>query len=180
MALSDTATLLINGGNFYTAAAGTAAPSSLASVPSAPWVNVGHTSIDDVLAFNTDGGEATSIGTLQKRVLRTSYSTRVETLNFTLQQWDSASLKLYFGSNLSQVSTTIWWSVPDSPAITTNAFLAIFVDGSTSFGIYAPSAELYRGDDLEFAVDELSGLPISVKPINYLTNTFRYQVTPLT
>lgn len=180
MALLDTATLVIAGGNFYTHdTVGTAAPTSLATVP-AGWDNLGHTDLEDVIAFASEGGEATSLGTLQKRTLRTTYSNRIDTFTFNLQQFDEDSLKLYYGSNMAELDTgSIWQTVPDSPEITVRAFLAIFTDGAKRFGIYAPAAEIYRADDAEFTSDELAGLPIQVKPLNHSTNTWKIALTPL-
>jgi hypothetical protein len=37
---------------------------------------------------SSDGGDATVIGTLQNKSLRTTYATRTETIAITLQQFD--------------------------------------------------------------------------------------------
>lgn len=180
MALLDSATLLVSGGNYYTAAAGTAAPTDLTVAPAVDWSNFGHTDLEEVIAFTTEGGEATSLGTLQKRTLRTSYTNRVDMLTLNLQQWDEESLKLYFGSNMAELSVgSPWLTVPDAPDITTQAFLGIITDGTKRFGLYAPSAEFYRGDDIEMGVDDFAGLPIQIKPLNYLTNTWKLAIYPL-
>lgn len=179
MALSDTATLVVGAGNFFTAPTGTAIPADLGSI-SAPWVNVGHTSLEDIFGVTSEGGEATTLGTLQAKTLRTKYSPRTEKFNFTLQQWDAASLALYFGSNLVSVSAGLK-GVPSDPTPTVNAFLAVFVDGTNKFAFYAPKAELFRGDDMSLSdTESLAGLPISVTPVNYSSNTWAYAVTPLT
>lgn len=178
MALSDTATLVVGAGNYFTAAVDTAIPVDLLA-PGGSWTNVGHTSLEDIFSLASDGGEATVIGTLQKRALRTTYSTRTETFNFTLMQFDSASLKLYYGSNAVDVSGNV--GVPTSPTPTTKAFLAVFVDGANKFAFYAPKAEIFRADDLSIAdTESLAGLPLSVKPIASGANTWTYAVTPLT
>lgn len=180
MALFDDATLVVSGGNYYTAPSGTAAPASLATVPASPWVNFGHTDLEEVIAFATEGGEATSLGTLQKRTLRTSYSNRIDTLTLNLQQWDEDSLKRYFGSNMAELEVgSSWLTVPDAPEITTEAFLGIITDGTKRFGVYAPHAEFYRGDDIEMGVDDFAGLPIQIKPLNYLTNDYKLAIFPL-
>ena len=180
MTLLDSATLVISGGTYFThATLGTAAPEDLASIP-VGWGNLGHTDLEDVIAFASEGGEATTLGTLQKRTLRTTYSNRIDTFTFNLQQFDEASLKLYYGSNMGElVADSIWRTVPDNPAITVVAFLAVFTDGVKKFGIYAPAAEIYRADDAEFASDELAGLPIQIKPLNHSTNTWKVALTPL-
>lgn len=178
MAINDDATLVVGAGNYLTAVEGSAAPVDL-TAPAAPWDNVGHTSLEDILAIESEGGEATVIGTLQKRNLRTRYSTRTETLKFTLQQFDKPGLKLYYGKNAVELPDGTL-GVPENPEPTTCAFLAIFLDGENVFAFYAPKAEIYRADDLSIGdTESLAGLPLGVKPIAYGTNKWTYSVTPL-
>lgn len=179
MALRDDATLVIGAGNYFLAPVDTAAPADLTSI-SSPWVNVGHTSIEDIMAFESDGGEPTILGTLQNSALRTSYSKRTESWNIILQQFDVDSLKLYFGSNATVTVDGKWLHVPDSPAPTTQAFLAVFVDGNTIFAIYAAKADILRGDDLELPdTESLAGLPIRVTPVKSGSNAGPYDITPI-
>lgn len=178
MAVNDNATLVINSGNYFTAAVGTALPTDLLA-PGVAWENVGHTSLEDIFALSSEGGEATVLGTLQSKTLRTSYSSRSETMSFTLQQFDTKALKLFYGSNaVANADGTI--GVPTNPTPTVAAFLAVFVDGANKFAFYAPKAEIYRADDLELSdTESLAGLPLGVKPIVNGSNTWTYAVTPL-
>lgn len=178
MALNDNATLVIGSGNYLTAPVGTDLPDDLL-VPTSPWSAVGHTSLEDILSISSEGGEATTIGTLQNKSLRTKYSARTETIALTLQQFDIAGLKLYYGSNAPVLSNgTV--GVPSEPTPTVAAFLAVFVDGENYFAIYAPKAEIYRADDISFGdTESLAGLPIGVKPMAFGSNTYTYAVTPL-
>lgn len=183
MALNSAATLVIGAGNFFTApyvGAGPAAlPADLGVTPAAPWVNMGHTSLEDIFGVTSEGGEATSLGTLQAKTLRTTYSPRSETFNITLQQFDVESLSLYFGSN-AVIGASGELQVPLSGAPTISSFLAIFVDGQNKFGFYAPKAEILRGDDLSLSdTESLAGLPITVKPVVHGANEYAYAVTPL-
>lgn len=178
MALNDNATLVVGAGNYLTAVTGTALPADL-KVPGLAWENVGHTSLDSIFGISSDGGDATVIGTLQNKSLRTTYATRTETMAFTLQQFDKAGLKLYYGSNaVENADGTI--GVPTNPVPTTCAFVAIFIDGENVFAFYAPKAEIYRSDDLSLSdTESLAGLPLGVKPMQYGTNDWTYAVTPL-
>jgi hypothetical protein len=178
VALNDNATLVIGSGNYLTAPAGTDLPDDLL-VPTSPWSAVGHTSLEDILSISSEGGEATTIGTLQNKSLRTKYSARTETIALTLQQFDIAGLKLYYGSNAPVLANgTV--GVPTDPTPTTAAFLAVFVDGENYFAIYAPKAEIYRADDISFGdTESLAGLPIGVKPMAFGSNTYTYAITPL-
>jgi hypothetical protein len=176
--LNDDATLVINTGNYLTAPVGTALPVDLLN-PGIDWENVGHTSLEDIFGLSSEGGEATILGTLQNKSLRTRYSTRTETMTFTLQQFDAKGLKLFYGSNAPTLADgTI--GVPVDPIPTTCAFLAIFVDGDNVFAFYAPKAEVYRGDDMSLSdTESLAGLPLGVKPMVNGTNNYTYAVTPL-
>ncbi|MFE7463104.1 hypothetical protein ACFU6R_03230 [Streptomyces sp. NPDC057499] len=178
MALNDAATLVIGSGNYLTAPTGTVIPDDLLS-PLSPWEAVGHTSLDEILSITSEGGEATTIGSLQNKSLRTKYSARTETLAFTLQQFDVPGLKLYYGSNAPVLADgTV--GVPTDPIPTTCSFLAVFVDGENHFAIYAPKAEIYRSDDLSFGdTESLAGLPLGVKPMPLGSNQWSYAITPL-
>jgi hypothetical protein len=178
VALNDNATLVIGSGNYLTAPVGTDLPEDLL-VPTSPWSSVGHTSLEDILSIASEGGEATTIGTLQNKSLRTKYSARTETMTFTLQQFDIPGLKLYYGSN-APVLPNGTVGVPTEPTPTSAAFLAVFVDGENHFAFYAPKAEIYRADDVSFGdTESLAGLPIGVKPMAYGSNTYTYAITPL-
>ncbi|PSL04134.1 hypothetical protein CLV30_106139 [Haloactinopolyspora alba] len=178
MALNNAATLVVNDGNYLTAPEGTALPADL-TAPEVDWENVGHTSLEEILALSSEGGEQTVLGTLQAKSLRTTYSPRTEAMTFTLQQFDRAALKLYFGSNaVENADGTL--GVPQTPQPTRCAFLAVFIDASNVFAFYAPSAEILRGDDLSVPdAESLAGLPLSVTPLVYGGNTWAYAVTPL-
>ncbi len=178
MATNDAATLVIGAGNYFTAPTGTAMPSDL-TAPVSPWASVGHTSLEDIFGIESEGGEATVLGTLQNKSLRTKYSSRVDQMKFTLQQFDRAGLKLYYGSNAPNLPDgTV--GVPSDPTPTEAAFCAIFIDGVNVFGFYAPKAEIFRADNVELSdTESLAGLPIGVTPLQYGSNTWTYAVTPL-
>lgn len=180
MALNDDAVLQVGTGHFYRADIGEAAPTDL-SAPGGNWAEIGHTSLEDVFATNSEGGDVTTLGTLQKKTLKQAYSPRTETFTFNLAQWDQEALQLYFGSNAAEISVgSIWMGVPDTPAPTQSAFLATFTDGVDWFGFYAPKSELYREDDMEIGdTESLALLPIKVTPLNHSTNTWKYAVTPM-
>ncbi len=179
MAVNDNATLVIGAGNFYTAPVGTARPADLLAVPVA-WDPIGHTSLEDILSIASDGGEATTLGTLQNKTLRTTYSARTETMAIVLQQFDTAGLKLYYGSNATVDATTGDVQVPASPVPTQVAFMAIFTDGTNEFGIYMPKAEIFRNDDVAFGdTESLAGLPLGITPLQHNSNTWTYAVTAL-
>jgi hypothetical protein len=180
VALNDLATLVIGTGNFFTATEGTPMPDDLSAIPVGTWENIGHTSLEDIFAITSEGGDATVLGTLQAKQLRTTYSPRTESMTFTLQQFDEPGLRLYFGAN--SVTLPNGAIAPSqNPTPTIRAFLAVFIDGTNVFAFYAPKAEIYRADDMDLSdTESLAGLPLKVTPMIFQTNTWTYAVTPLT
>lgn len=182
MALNDNATLVVGAGNYFTADYNATTPVALPAdlqAPGVDWDNVGHTSLEDIFSMSSEGGEATVLATLQNRTLRTTYSPRTETINFTLQQFDEAGLKLFYGSNAT-IGSQGEVQVPILPTPTICSFLVVFVDGENEFAFYAPKAEIYRADDMSIEdTESLAGLPIGVKPVIHGTNKWAFAVTPL-
>lgn len=177
MARIDNATLVISTGQFFTAPVGTAAPADI-NTPG-EWTDVGHTSLEDVMSFSSEGGDSTTLGTLQAPQHRTKYSPRTEAFSITLQQFDEDSLKLFYGSNAS-LGEDGRVRVPINPTPTQCAFYALLRDGENEFEIYAPKAEIFRGDDFQISdTESLASLPITVKPLAYQSNKWIYEISPL-
>ena len=178
MAIKDNAVLVVSTGRIYTAPVGTAAPTNLKTSPATPWDEIGHTSLEDILGVASEGGEATTLGTLQNKQLRVIYADRNETFALNLQQFDEAALKLYYGSNAQVVNGLL--QVPNNPTPTQKAFLAIFQDADNVFAIYAPKVSIFRGDDVDLSdTESLASLPLTVTPLINGSNNWTYAVTPL-
>lgn len=164
MALNDNAVFKVGVGHFYTAPVGTTLPTDLAA-PGVGWTEIGHTSVEDILSTTSEGGEATTHRSLQSASLRVTYSTRSESWTFNLLQFDTDSLRLYFGQNAS-IDANGNVLVPDNPQPTERAFLVVFRDGHTVMGLYAAKASIFRGDDFNFAdIENLSQMSIRVTPL---------------
>lgn len=164
MALLDNATFKVGVGHFYTAPVGTALPADLSSL-GASWTEIGHTSVEDILSTSSEGGEATTHKSLQNPNLRVTYTAKDETWTFNLLQFDTDSLRLYFGQNAS-IDANGNVQVPNNPQPTERAFLVVFFDGHTTMGLYAEKASLFRGDDFNFGdTENLAQLSIAVKPL---------------
>lgn len=178
MARNDKATLVVSTGRFYTGPVGTTAPSDPKKV-GVDWNDVGHTSLEDVLSFSSEGGDATTLGTLQAPQHRTKYSARTEAFAMTLQQFDEDSLKLFYGSN-AKLGSSGKIQIPTNPTPTECAFYAVLEDGENTFEIYAPRCEVFRGDDFQISdTESLASLPITCKPLVHNSNDWLYEVSPL-
>ena len=177
MALDNTAVLKVGTGHFYTAPVGTALPADLRA-PGAAWTEMGHTSMQDILSSASEGGETTTLGSLQAKTLRQSVAPRTESYNMNLLQFDKDSLKLYYGSN-AVVTASGSVQVPQDATPTEVAWLVVFYDGTTTAGIYAPKASIFRSDDLAISdTENLATLPLKVTPLTYLTNAFAIEFIP--
>lgn len=177
--LKDGSTLAIDTGNFFLAPVGTE-PSEALDTIEAPWKGVGHTSLEEVLAFASEGGEETTLGTLQNPNLRVRVANRSESIAITLQQFDEDTLKLYFGKNMANTGDPRFMGVPTRPQPTESALLVVCVDGDHTFSIWAPKVSISRGDDMSLPdTESLAGLPINIKPLQHLANSWTYAVTPI-
>lgn len=177
MALLDNAVFKVGVGHFYTAPVGTAIPTDLQS-PGASWTEIGHTSVEDILSSTSEGGEATTHRSLQSANLRVTYSPRSESWTFNLLQFDTASLRLYFGQNAS-IDAAGNVLVPDNPQPTERAFLIVFFDGHTTMGMHAEKASIFRGDDFNFSdIGNLSQLSIRVTPLTAAGKSSGYTFLP--
>lgn len=176
MAIDNTAVLKVGTGHFYTAPVGTAIPTDLRN-PGTPWVEVGHTSVQDILSASSEGGETTTLRSLQNKTLRQTVAARTEAFIMNLLQFDTAGLKLYYGSNAAVVSGRV--RVPSNPVPTEVAWLVVFYDGQSTAGIYAPKVSIIRSDDLSVAdTENLAQLSLKVTPLNYGSNDWPFEWIP--
>ena len=183
MAINDTSTLVVKTGRFYVNEVGTAAPTALdrASLLTAGWEELGHTSLEDILSWATEGGETTTLGSLQSPSLRQTTSARTESFTTTLLQWDAATLPFYFGGNMELIEgSDIFMGVKSAPESIRRAFLVVFEDGQNRFPVYAPAASIGRGDDLAIdSTEDLAGLPIQISLLNHEGNDWAFAVAPI-
>lgn len=183
MAINDTSTLVVKTGRFYVNEVGTAAPTSLdrASLLTAGWEELGHTSLEDILSWATEGGETTTLGSLQSPSLRQTTSARTESFTTTLLQWDAATLPFYFGGNMELIEgSEIFMGVKSAPESIRRSFLVVFEDGQNRFPVYAPAASIGRGDDLAIdSTEDLAGLPIQISLLNHAGNDWAFAVAPI-
>jgi len=176
MALDNTAVLKVGTGHFYTAPVGTAIPADLRN-PGGTWVEVGHTSVQDILSASSEGGETTTLRSLQNKTLRQTVAARTEAFIMNLLQFDAAGLKLYYGSNAAVVSGRV--RVPSNPVPTEVAWLVVFYDGQSTAGIYAPKVSIIRSDDLSVSdTENLAQLSLKVTPLNYGSNDWPFEWIP--
>lgn len=177
MALDNTAILKVGTGNFYTADIDTELPDNILE-PGVGWSNMGHTSLDDILNSASEGGEQTTLASLQNRNLRTSVAPRTESFTINLLQFDTESLKLYYGDN-AVVSSDGNVQIPLEPVPAERAWLFVFRDGDRVGAIYAPKASFFRGDDFAITdTESLSRLSLRITPLAVDGNDYAIEFVP--
>src|SRR5690606_36311693 len=118
MRLIDGGTVVPNAGNcciFRNPITIVALPADLAAsaaITLAGGDNIGHTDIDSVIEFASEGGEITVLGTLQNPNLRTRVAPRSENFTINLQQFTEDALKLYYGDNMESLDGGRFLGVP--------------------------------------------------------------------
>lgn len=165
MALDGTKTFKPSNLHMYTAEVGTALPEDF-DAPGGSWTHAGHSSLDDILTFQTEGGETTTLGSIQNRSLRQSTTAAVRSMVINLLQWDANSLKLYYGSNAEVSGNKI--SIPETPAPSEKAVLIVVKDGENDFVVFATRASLIGEGDISITdTESLAQLPIRITPLSH-------------
>jgi len=167
MALNDNAVVLPAVGYIYVAPVDTASPTP-AQIESfnpttgiSPWVQLGHTSRDDLPVFGFDGGDSETKGSWQNASLR-RVTTEVaqDFVTFNALQLDEAILSYYYGVT-NPGSTVGKFDVTDSATSgIETALLIVIVDGDATIGFHASKVSMGREDSIELAVDEFVGVPL--------------------
>lgn len=179
MTFSDSAVAIISTARFYTGTVAATKPTNYL-IPGVAWTDLGHTSIDNVFACQSEGGEVTVLGTLQSELFQSTTTPRIDSFAITSVQLDLDTYKMYFGDNGTQDGTTKLFAVPNSPVPVSKAFLGVFTAGTKAFAIHADKAEIKRGDDLDFGEkNSIAGLPLLVTPLSYNGASSNWGITPL-
>jgi hypothetical protein len=157
VALTDSAVYLPGTGFIYLAPAETAVPADL-TTPAAPWVNLGHTSLDDGLTITRDGGDSEVIGTWQNPSLRERKDPTTFAITMVAHQVDNTVLGLYFGGG--DATGTDKFAVTATTGTTDRAMYVRIVDGASSLGLYVPKVSISSEDDVEVDPEGFLSFPL--------------------
>jgi hypothetical protein len=142
---------------------------SAGTVPSG-WTALGHTDLDNVLTFGSEGGDTSVKGSWQNPALREiTTSTLVEYFDVnSLQLLDKTILSLYHGGG--SAATTNEFATPDAATTTEKATTLVMVDGTSAVALYCPKASIKKAGDMTFAADDFVKIPLRFTPLKYSTN----------
>ena len=178
MAVNSDAYVVPTIGRVYLAPVGTPAPdvSELGS-PASPWEIVGHVGTadgDGLPTFVADGGDVTSLGSWNQRVVRSVAEPLTETVEFSMSQVDETSLSLY--TSAEGGSTTNRFDVMGSEIGQGRdyALLIVIQDRDLYLGWHASKVTVRRGDDIEFDPEGPILLPLSCTLLDLDDETPRY------
>lgn len=165
MALDGSKTLKISNIALYTGPVGTKKPDDLGTIPPT-WENMGHTSIQDLLSIETEGGETTTLGSAQSAALRQDTTDAVRSFVMNLLQWEDKTLQLFFGKNAT--SDGNFFQPAEKPQPAEYAVLIVIEDGDFEFGIHAAKASFIGQGNLSLTdKNSLSQLPIRITPLSH-------------
>lgn len=170
MALNDDAVLVPGVGHMFTndtlgskwTLAQVNTYASAGTIP-AGWDEFGHTDLDTILAFQSEGGDTSTKGSWQNPSLRTVItSASVDSIVVNAEQvLDDQILSFYHGGG-DYSTTTGEFGWPDAPAAQEKAFMLVMLDGADPLGLAVPKASLLRNDVPTFASDDFLKLPIKI------------------
>lgn len=178
MAVNSDAYVVPTIGRVYLAPVGTEAPSVDAlSAPESPWEIVGHVGTadgDGLPAFVADGGDVTSLGSWNQRVVRSVAEPLTETVEFSMSQVDETSLSLYTSADGGAAANRFDVMGSEVGQGRDHAMLIVIQDRQLYLGWHASKVTVRRGDDIEFDPEGPILLPLSCTLLDLDDDTPRY------
>ncbi|GAB7185930.1 phage tail fiber protein [Kitasatospora sp. Ki12] len=162
MALSDASVIVPAGGYIFTAAPDEPKPTAITDPlnPGAKWVNVGHTSLDDLPEFGRDGDDPEVKGSWQNAKLRATNPSVTYSVTLKSIQADAETYKLYFGAGAEAVQADGSFRIPANPVPQTRALLIVLVDGKRFLPLWHPRVSLLGSDAVGLSNDDFVAFPI--------------------
>ena len=172
MAVNNAAVIVPAEGRFYIADTSATKPTAL-TAPSAPWAEVGHTTFEDPLVIERDGGDSTVLRSWQASALRTSTEAIVYKLTFNLLEFDDLALNLYYGGGAVN-ATSDEFEAPKTPAPQSKSLFIRLIDGALTTTMYFPTVEIIGSDDIEVDPEELLFLPVTATVLDDADVTYLF------
>ncbi len=168
MALNDDALFTAAVGYVYVGPVGTTKPTPTQISNFDPevgltgaWVDLGHTSREDLPEFGYEGGTTETRGTWRAVALREVVTDpAVDYVNINLHQFDEQGLSLYYGVTNSSAVEGEFEIADSSTSSTERAVCIVMIDGDIQIAFYARKAGIRRNASISMGVDEFSVLPI--------------------
>lgn len=137
------------------------------------WQALGHTSRENTVSMNKEGGEASQSGSWWEQALDSSYEATTWGINVASLQVDALTLGLAFGGgtlDTAKGSYLVKDIVPQRKAL-----FILMVGGNRRMGIYIPNTTVSVGDAPEIAIDTFFEISLSASILNSPTTGARFQ-----
>lgn len=162
MAGMNAANVIIPGrGAVFIAAPLTVAPDYKVMTPELPgtgWESLGHTSKENAVTLEKEGGEATTYDSWWAAALAVVYESNSWTVSVNALQIDAGVLDLAFNGS---VDTDGGYIVPASVEAVDKALFILAVQGTKRMGLYLPKVSITLGDAPTFDPTALFEVPLT-------------------
>lgn len=174
MALNDSSVVYPNTAHFFTGVTGTVTAPTLANLAAyvadttttiTGFSEVGHTTLDQIMAWGADGGDSEVKGSLQNKSLRqiiTSEAIDYFTIN-AMQVRDNQVMSWYYGGGDATGVNT--FATPDSPTIPQVGFLAVIFDDLGPLGLFCKKLSIKRDSEIQMPADDFVSMPLRFTPL---------------
>lgn len=135
------------------------------------WDSLGHTSRENSVALEKDGGDAEQKGSWEDEGLDAVYESTAWSMTVNALQMDQATFELAFPGGVWDAETQSY----DVGAIGTveRAVLVIFAQGNKRAGFYMPRGQITLGDAPELDVEEFFELQLRIQMLSSQTTNKR-------
>jgi hypothetical protein len=158
----DEAALVAGAGFIYLADPDTAKPTVTdPTSPGAGWVNIGHTSLEELPEFGREGDDPETIGTWQNNNLRQTSPSVTYQVTFQSVQASKETYQLYFGAGPEAMQPDGSFRIPARPTPQIKALLFVIVDGENFVPLWHPRASLLGSDAVAMSTDYFMAFPIT-------------------
>lgn len=123
-----------------------------------PWVNIGHTSLENGLEFTSDGDDPETLGTWQVPNLRTTNPKKTYSVVINLADFTAETYKLYYGGG--ETITGGGFVIPDIPVAQDKALLVLAVDGEYLVSQHFKKVSLIGNDSITYDPAALTEMPV--------------------
>lgn len=179
MGFNPAATIIPGKGTVLVADPDTAAPENYETLDprtlagGSGWQALGHTSRENSVAMNKEGGEATQSGSWWEEALDSSYAATTWGLTVNSLQVDALTLGLAFGGGTLDTSAGSYLVKDIVPQA--KALYILMIGGNRRMGIYVPNTTISIGDAPEIPTDTFFEISLSASILNSPTSGARFQ-----
>jgi hypothetical protein len=170
-------TITVNAGTFTGGTTPAVSINATGRGPFSAYTEIGHTSPDNPLQMNRDGGDVTTLGSWQQDNVDQSTAAVNWAMAFSLLQYDITSMKLYHGSNAIVGADGSVQSNLAGPSPTEAAEFLIVKNGAKAQARHYPRVSIIAADGESFDTSKLAEMPVQASILSSNTLTYGFSVS---